>query len=141
MKWATRERVHVDRVACPWLIKRFVDKDAEFVFVPRGTDVKTLGDAIPFDMAGAELDHKGEECSFDAIIRRYGLVDEPVLAKMRIIIRLADTDRLDESPLAFALEALATGYGLITQNDHETLKKEFYLYDALYAYLKKQEME
>lgn len=138
MKWVTREKVHVDRVACPWLIKRFVDKDAEFVFVPKGTEAGAIQDAIAFDMKGAELDHKGEECSFDAIIRKYGLEDEPVLAKLRVLVRLADTGRMEESPLAFALEALARGYSRITANDYETLEKEFYLYDALYAYLKEQ---
>lgn len=139
MKWVTREKVHVDRVACPWLIKRFVDKEAEFVFVPKGTDVATLGDAIPFDMAGAELDHKGDECSFDAFIRKYNLEDEPVLQKMRVIVRLADTGRMQENPLSFGLEAFASGYGLISENDFDNLDKQFYLYDALYAYLKMQE--
>jgi hypothetical protein len=132
----TREKVHVDRVACPWLIKRFIDPDAEFVFVPRDTDASGVTDAIPFDMKGAELTHKGEECSFDAIIHKYEVKD-PVLEKIRVIVRLADTDREDENPFSKALEALATGYRLITKNDYETLEKEFWMYDALYAYLKK----
>ncbi|MGB7595572.1 MAG: chromate resistance protein ChrB domain-containing protein [Erysipelotrichaceae bacterium] len=138
MKWVTREKVHVDRVACPWLIKNFVDKDAEFVFVPKGTDPTTIKEGIPFDMQGVELGHHGNECSFDAIIHKYKLEDNPVLAKIREIVRLADTDREGENPLAFALDIFATGYRLSCKDDHDTLEKEFYLYDALYAYFKNQ---
>ncbi|MCX5774915.1 MAG: chromate resistance protein [Firmicutes bacterium] len=139
MKWVTREKVHVDRVACPWLIKNFVDKDAQFVFVPRNTDPATIKDGTPFDMKGVELGHHGDECSFDAIMKKYNLGKDPALRKIQEIVRLADTDRENENPLSFSLEILATGYGLITKNDHETLEKEFYLYDALYAYFQKQE--
>jgi hypothetical protein len=90
----TREKVHVDRVACPWLIRRFIDPDAEFIFVPKDTDATGVTEAIPFDMKGAELTHKGEECSFDAIMRKYDIKD-PVLEKIRVIVRLADTGRED----------------------------------------------
>jgi hypothetical protein len=138
MKWVTREKVHVDRVACPWLIKNFVDKEAEFIFVPRDTNPATITEGIPFDMKGVELGHHGTECSFDAIIRKYALDDHPVLAKMREIIRLADTDRESENPLSFALDVFATGYRLSCKDDLETLEREFYLYDALFAYFKSQ---
>lgn len=139
MKWVTREKVHVDRVACPWLIKNFVDKEAVFVFVPKDTDPNTIKDGIPFDMKGVELGHHGTECSFDAIIHKYGLTHDPALAKLQEIVRLADTDRTDEDPLAYALDVLGRGYRLITKNDHETLEKEFVLYDALYVYFKHQQ--
>lgn len=141
MKWVTREKVHVDRVACPWLIKNFVDKEAEFVFVPRGTDPATIRDGTPFDMKGVELGHHGDECSFDAIMKKYNLTKDPALRKIQEIVRLADTDRENENPVSLTLEILATGYGLITKNDHETLEKEFYLYDALYAYYQKQDSQ
>jgi hypothetical protein len=138
MKWVTREKVHVDRVACPWLIKNFVDKEAEFIFVPKGTDPATITEGTPFDMKGVELGHHGNECSFDAIIHKYKLDDNPVLAKIQEIVRLADTDRERENPLAYALDIFATGYRLNAKDDYETLEKEFYLYDALYAYFKNQ---
>jgi hypothetical protein len=139
MKWVTREKVHVDRVACPWLIKHFVDPGAEFVFVPRDTDPAAITEGIPFDMKGVELGHHGEECSFDAIMRKYGLTDNPALARIQEIVRLADTGKERENPLAFALEVLATGYGMNAKNDHETLEREFHLYDALYAYFLKDQ--
>lgn len=136
MKWVTREKVHVDRVACPWLIKNFVDKDAEFVFVPRDTDPMTITEGIPYDMKGVELGHHGDHCSFDAIIKKYGLEHDLALVKLQYIVRLADTDRGNENPLAFALDVLATGYRQNSKDDHETLEKEFHLYDALYSYFK-----
>ncbi|KLU58767.1 chromate resistance exported protein [Peptococcaceae bacterium CEB3] len=134
MKWVTRENVHVDRVACPWLIKKFVDTEAEFVFVPADTDPAGITEGIPFDMKGVELGHMGDECSFDAIIHKFKLTSDPALAEVRRIVRLADTGRGQEEPLAQALDLLARGYGYISVNDHETLEKEFVLYDALYAY-------
>lgn len=137
MKWVTREKVHVDRVACPWLIKNFVDKDAEFIFVPGTTDPATIKEGIPFDMKGVELGHHGDECSFDAIIKKYNLTD-PVLAKMQLIVRAADTQKEESDRLAFALKALARGYQLTCKDDYEILTREFTLYDALYAYLKEQ---
>lgn len=139
MKWVTRERVHVDRVACPWLIKNFVDPDAEFVFVPRDTDPSAISEGTPFDMKGVELGHHGGDCSFDAIINKYHLSDDPALVKMQEIVRLADTGRTNEDPLSYALDILAAGYGLNAKNDHETLEREFHLYDALYAYLNQEQ--
>ncbi len=141
MKWVTREKVHVDRVACPWLIKNFVDHEAVFVFVPKDTDPKTIKDGIPFDMKGVDLGHLGSECSFDAIIAKYGLTHDPALSRLQQIVRLADTDRTDEDPLAYALDVLGTGYRLISENDHKTLEKEFVLYDALYATFKNQDIK
>ncbi len=138
MKWVTREKVHVDRVACPWLIKNFIDHDAEFMFVPKDTNPLLISEGIPFDMKGVELGHHGDECSFDAIMHKYKLDDNPVLVKIQEIVRLADTDREAENPLSFALDILATGFRLSSKDDHETLEKEFYLYDALFAYFKSQ---
>lgn len=138
MKWVTRENVHVDRVACPWLIKNFVDENAEFVFVSRDTDPQSITEGIPFDMKGVELGHHHEECSFDAIMKKYNLTGDPALVKLQEIVRLADTDRGNENPLAFALDVLATGYRRNSSDDYETLEKEFHLYDALYTCFKEQ---
>jgi hypothetical protein len=137
MKWVTRERVHVDRVACPWLIKRFIDPDAEFVFVPRDTNPSTIKDGIPFDMKGVELGHHGDKCSFDAFMEKYDIKD-PALKRIQSIVQEADTEAKNPSPLAVALDILGRGYTLMCKNDYETLEKEFYLYDALYAYFKKE---
>lgn len=136
MKWVTRAHVHVDRVACPWLIKRFIDKEAEFIFVPRDTDPATIHEGIPYDMKGVELGHHGEECSFDAFIKKYNLAEDSALVKLQEIVRLADTDRGNEHPLAYALDIFATGYRLNSEDDYLTLDREFHLYDALYAYFK-----
>ncbi len=134
MLWVTREHVHVDRVACPWLIKNFIDGDAEFKFVPRDTDPATIKEGIVFDMKGVELGHHGDDCSFDSIIKKYNLDGDEALKKVQFIVNLADNDREDEHPLAYALDVFARGYRLNSQTDHETLEKEFHLYDALYAY-------
>jgi len=138
MKWVTREKVHVDRVACPWLIKNFVDKDAQFIFVPRDTDPLTITYGIPFDMKNVELGHHGDECSFDAIMKKYGLTKDLALKKVQEIVRMADTGKTDQNPLAYALDVLARGYGLNSKDDHETLQREFHLYDALYSYFRKE---
>ncbi len=136
MKWVTRERVHVDRVACPWLIRRFIDPDAEFIFVVRDTDPSTIKEGTPFDMKGVELGHHGDKCSFDAFMEKYDIQD-PALKKVQSIVSEADSDVVS-SPLAVALDIFGRGYRLICKDDYETLEKEFYLYDALYAYFKKQ---
>lgn len=137
MKWVTRERVHVDRVACPWLITRFIDPDAKFIFVPRDTNPATIKEGIPFDMKGVELGHHGDNCSFDAFVEKYK-IDDPAVKKIQMIVREADTHVENPSPLAVALKILARGYRLMCKDDHETLEKEFPLYDALYAYFKHQ---
>ncbi len=137
MKWVTRENVHVDRVACPWLIKRFVDPKAEFLFVPTEKVQETADKekAIPFDAQGVELGHKGDRCSFDAIIDKYRLTD-PALLELAKIVRAADTNKLDLAPESVGLEAMAAGSMMIAKNDHEAIEKQAYLYDALYAYCK-----
>lgn len=137
MKWVTRENVHVDRVACPWLIKRFVDPKAEFLFVPAEKVKETAAKdkATPFDAQGVELGHKGDYCSFDAIIEKYGLKD-PALLELAKIVRAADTNRPDLAPESVGLEAAAAGSMMIAKSDHEAIEKQTYLYDALYAYCK-----
>jgi hypothetical protein len=135
MKWVTRSHVHVDRVACPWLIKRFVDSQAEFVFVPSGQVAETAEreGAIPFDAPDVELGHKGDKCSFDAIIEKYGLKDKALLRLARIV-NAADTHRMGEEPLAAGFEAIAVGYSLRFPDDQENLRRQFEVYDALYAW-------
>jgi hypothetical protein len=139
MKWVTRERPKVDRIACPWLIKRFVDPDAEFLYVP-GDQVVTVADregATPYDVPGAELGHQGEECSFDAIIRAYSLAD-PALAQLASIVRGADTDAHDLTPESRGLLAIAQGFGLAYDDDHAQLAAELPVYDALYAFCRQR---
>ncbi|MBA7596559.1 Protein ChrB [subsurface metagenome] len=137
MKWVTREHVHVDRVACPWLIKNFVDADAEFIFAPHDEvmNVAKREGAIPYDARGqAELDHHEGRCSFESIILKYGLTD-PALQGVAKIVHAADVaaDR-ETSPEAAGLEAIARGFGLLGYaDDHEILEKQFPVYDALYA--------
>lgn len=135
MKWITRSHVHVDRVACPWLITRFVDSDATFLFVPRSKvlEVAEKEGAIPFDTPGTELHHRGDLCTFDVIIQEYHLTDRALL-RMAEIINAADTDRLDADPLAAGLEAVAVGYSLRYPDDRENIERQFEVYDALYAW-------
>ena len=137
MKWVTREHVHVDRVACPWLIKKFVDSDAEFLFVPADEvmNVAQRQEAIPYDARGqAELDHHEGRCSFESIIKKYELTD-PVLHELAKIVHAADVSADRNTALeATGLEAIARGFGLICANDYESLEKQFPVYDALYAY-------
>ncbi len=138
MKWVTRERVKVDRVACPWAIRRFVDPDAEFLFVPaeRVTTVAESEGAIPFDVTGVELGHHGKECSFDAIVRKYGLQEDAALVLLAKIVNGADTDNsLWNQPEAAGLGAIAEGFRhLGYRDDHEINAAEWVVYDALYAY-------
>jgi hypothetical protein len=135
MKWITRSHVHVDRVACPWLIKRFVDSQAEFLFVPSSqvAEIAQKEGAIPFDAPGVELGHKDDKCSFDAIIQKYGLKDKALL-RLAKIINAADTNRLGDDPIATGFEAIAVGYSLRFPDDHENLRRQFEVYDALYAW-------
>jgi len=135
MKWITRSHVHVDRVACPWLILRFVDSEAEFIFVPtsRIQEVVEREGAIPFDAPGVELGHQDGKCSFETIIEKYRLKDKALL-KLAHIVHCADTDALAENPLAAGLEAIAVGYSLRFPDDHENLAHQFEVYDALYAW-------
>jgi hypothetical protein len=139
MKWVTRERPKVDRIACPWLIKRFVDPEAKFLYVPADevTAVAEREGAIPFDVPGADLGHHGDECSFDAIIRTYRLTD-PALQQLALIVRGADTAAKDLTPESRGLEAIAEGFRLAYQDDQEQLVRETPVYDALYAYCQQQ---
>jgi len=139
MKWVTRARPKVDRVACPWLIRRFVDPAAEFLYVaPREVSaVAEREGAIPFDVPNVELGHRGPECSFDAIIRKYGLTD-PALQVLAVIVRGADTAAKDLAPESRGLEAVAEGFRLVYADDHELLERELPVYDALYAYCRQR---
>jgi hypothetical protein len=126
-------------VACPWLIKRFVDSEAEFIFVPKSQvkDVAAKEEAIPFDAPGAELDHRNGLCTFDAIIKKYGLTDKALL-RLAKIVNAADTNRLGNDPIAAGLEAIAVGFGLRFPNDEENLALQFEVYDALYVWCRLQ---
>lgn len=135
MKWVTRARPKVDRVACPWLIKKFVDAEAQFLYVAAEEvmDVAKRENAIPFDVPNVALGHHGAQCSFDAVIRTYHLTD-PALLKLAVIVRGADTDAKDLAPECRGLEAIAEGFRLTHADDHDLLEKESAVYDALYAY-------
>ena len=140
MKWITRERVKVDRVACPWLIRKFVDPQAEFLFVPADQvlAVAERENATPYDVTGVELGHHGKECSFDAILKKYGLTSDPALVLLARIVNGADTDNsLWQQPESAGLKAIAEGFrGLGFKDDHELNAAEWIVYDALYAYCK-----
>ena len=136
MIWITRSHVHVDRVACPWLITRFVDNQAEFLFVPTSQveEVARERGAIPFDTAGVELGHHDNLCSFESIIMKYGL-KEPGLLRLAKIVHAADIkEDIDSDPLARGLEAIADGYSLRYPEDAENIEHQFEVYDALYAW-------
>lgn len=141
MKWVTRERVKVDRVACPWLVRRFVDPGAEFLFVP-ADQVMAVAEregAIPFDVPGVEFGHHDRECSFEAIVQKHGLNRDPALALLARIVNGADTDNsLWNRPEAAGLKAVAEGFRhLGLADDHEILARESIVYDALYAYCRR----
>jgi hypothetical protein len=135
MNWVTRERPKVDRVACPWLIRRFVDPEARFLYVPADQvmAVAARESATPFDVPDVELGHHGARCSFDAILDRYGL-DDPALRHLAMIVRGADTADKDLTPQSRGLEAIARGFGLVYGDDHAQLEAELPVYDALYAW-------
>jgi protein-tyrosine-phosphatase len=135
MKWITRERARVDRIACPWLIARFIDPKPELLFVPAREVLAVAGreGAIPYDVPDVELGHRGPRCSFDAFIDRYEL-DDPALAQLALIVRGADTDDRGLVPEAAGLYAAATGFQAISRDDHDNMAHQFPMYDALYAY-------
>jgi hypothetical protein len=137
MRWITRERPKIDRIACPWLIARFIDKAPEFLYVPRDEVMRIALEtgAIPFDVPNVELGHHGELCSFDAFLAKYQL-DDPGLLKLARIVRGADTGRLDLAPEATGLYALSMGLSRNFDNDHEQLRQGMIVYDALYAWCK-----
>lgn len=135
MKWVTRRKARVDRIACPWLIRRFIDKDAEFLFVPEDQVMETARreGALPFDVRGVELGHHGERCSFDAFLERYQLAD-PALQALAQIVRGADTDARQIAREAWGLYAVASGFREISRDDFDNMALQFPVYDALYAY-------
>ncbi len=140
MKWVTRSHVHVDRVACPWLITRFVDSDAEFYFVPRREIERVVKDtgAIPFDAPGVELGHHEGRCSFELIMLKYDL-KEPGLVRLAQIVHSADVaEDIDKEPIARGLEAIATGFSLRYPEDMQNIQQQFEVYDALYAWCRLQ---
>ena len=142
MKWITRERPKIDRIACPWLIQRFVDPQAEFLYVP---PAEVLGaarrlEAIPYDVPDVELTHNGPLCSFDAVLKKYGLRD-PALDRLADIVRAADTDTLQKSPQAAGLLAISLGLSANIPDDQEMLEVGMTIYDALYTWCKHLEHE
>ena len=140
MKWLTRSHVHVDRVACSWLITRFVDNEAEFLFVPKSQVDKVAKEtgAIPYDAPNVELGHHEGRCSFESIVLKYDLKD-PALVRMAKIIHAADVaEDIDTDPIARGLEAIASGYSLRYPDDEENLSHQFEVYDALYAWCRLQ---
>ena len=135
MKWITRERPKIDRIACPWLIARFIDREPEFLYVPAAQVLgiaKETG-AVPYDVPGVELGHVGELCSFDAFLTKYRLT-EPALQRLAAIVRGADTSRLDLTPQSAGLYAISVGLSRNFVDDHEMLKHGMVMYDALYAW-------
>ncbi|HTI62021.1 MAG TPA: chromate resistance protein ChrB domain-containing protein [Gemmatimonadaceae bacterium] len=135
MRWITRENPKIDRVACPWLISRFIDREPEFVFVPasRVIEQAELLAAIPFDVEGVELTHDGPLCSFDAFLEKYQIAD-PALHTIATIVRGADTARLDLAPQCAGLLAVSLGLSRLFSDDHERIERGFVVYDALYAW-------
>ena len=137
-RWVTRERPKIDRIACPWLVSRFVDREAEFLYVsPK--EVRSTADAreaVPYDVPDVYFTHRGELCSFDAFVEHYGLGSDPALARLALIVRGADTAKLDLAAQAPGLAAVSLGLSRIFHDDHEMLKHGMVLYDALYAWCK-----
>ncbi len=142
MKWITRERPKIDRIACPWLIARFIDKEAEFLYVHSSKVLAIAKEirAIPYDIPGVEMGHDGELCSFDAFIKKYKLTDL-ALQQLATIVRGADTDRLDLAPQAAGLLAISLGLSRNFSNDHEMLQQGMIIYDALYSWCKELQAE
>ena len=142
MKWITRERPKIDRIACPWLITRFIDKSPEFLFVPADRvmfEAQATG-ATPYDVPGVEYTHVGEDCSFDTFIKTHGL-DDPALLQLAVIVRGADTDRLDLAPQCAGLLAISLGLSRNFADDHEMLRHGMVVYDALYAWCSRARAE
>lgn len=135
MKWVTRERPKIDRIACPWLIARFIDEEPEFLYVPAASVQRVAQEtgAIPYDVPGVEMTHVGDLCSFDAFLAKYDLRD-PALQQLAIIVRGADTSRLDLAPQSAGLYALSLGLSKIHSDDYAMLGHGMVVYDALYAW-------
>ncbi len=147
MKWITRERPKIDRIACPWLIMRFIDAEAEFLYVPSSEVLKIAEqiNAIPYDIHGVELSHIGEKCSFDAFLEKYApthqKLNNSILAQMAIIVRAADTNQLDLAPQAAGLLAISLGLSVNYTDDQQMLQQGLILYDALYAWCRDAQSE
>lgn len=142
MKWVTRERPKIDRIACPWLVARFIDREAEFLYVPAADVLKVAEEtgAIPYDIPGVEHGHVGELCSFDAFLRLHDL-DDPVLHDLAVIVRGADTGHPELAPQCAGLLAISLGLSALYRDDHEMLEQGMQVYDALYAWLEKNRAE
>lgn len=142
MKWITREHPKIDRIACPWLILRFIDREAEFQYVSADQVLSTAEQtgAIPYDVPDVELTHVGDLCSFDAFLTRFRL-DEPALSQLAVIVRGADTSRLDLAPQCAGLYAISLGLSATLTNDHEMLRHGLVMYDALYTWCAKLQNE
>ncbi len=142
MKWVTRERPKIDRIACPWLIARFIDKAPEFLYVPSDQVLAVAADtgAVPYDVAGVEMTHVGELCSFDAFLKKYDLTD-PALQHVAEIVRAADTGKPEASPQAHGLLAISLGLSKNFSDDHEMLAQGMVLYDALYSWCQSLQRE
>jgi hypothetical protein len=134
LKWVTREYVHVDRTACPWLIKRFIDSQAEFIFAPNEKipEIVRKENAIPYDAVDVELGHHGDKCSFDAIVEKYKIKD-PAVLELANIVRAADTDK-PGAPEGAGLDAVMTGISMAAKDDHEAIERAGPVYDAFYTY-------
>ena len=143
-RWVTRERPKIDRIACPWLVLRYIDPKAQFLFVPASEVLRVAGErgATPYDIPGVEMSHVGELCSFDAFLARYQLVQrEPALAQLAAIVRGADTARLDLTPQSAGLYAVSLGLSRLFTDDHEMLRHGLVLYDALLAWCREGQGE
>ena len=137
MKWITREKIKVDRVACPWLIRNFIDSEAEFVFLPRETEWEKIDNGTVFDVPNCELGHHGEDVSFNSILKKYNLT-EPALELLGEIVRAADSRPTNPHAAGEGLRWIASGFGTLGLLDHEILEREFIVYDALYAECKRR---
>ena len=142
MKWITRERPKIDRIACPWLIQRFIDPQAEFLYVPASQVLAQAAatGATPYDIPGVEMSHVGDRCSFDAFLAKYRL-DDPALARLATIVRGADTARLDLAPQSAGLYAISLGLSRLMADDHALLQHGLVMYDALYAWCRDGQAE
>ncbi len=142
-RWVTRERPKIDRIACPWLIRRFIDPQAEFLYVTSShvLDIAKEREAVPYDIADVRFSHEGERCSFDAFLRHYRLESDPALRELALIVRGADTNRLELAPQAAGLAALSLGLSMLHRDDHEMLEHGMVMYDALYAWCKEGKSE
>ena len=142
MKWVTRERPKIDRIACPWLVLRFIDAEAEFLYVPAADVLATAAatGATPYDIPGVAMSHVGERCSFDAFLLKYQLT-EPALDRLATIVRGADTARLDLAPQSAGLYAISLGLSRVLSDDHAMLRHGLVMYDALYAWCREGQAE